>query len=267
MHISSRLTSLSFALLALPQLALSVPTPLPHHATHAEFHKMRALGRRQATAPACDTVIGQGPGVSIVIQNKSGATRKVSVTPGSDIPAAYQGELSICPGQDVTFFPGSDFHGVLHDLEGKGSMLEMNITPDGCAWWDVSLTRGQSNMIAGPAGGKMQGEADYMGKANAAWWSLPFQARQDYNYNTKYIEADGDGIKKLYMDAGDGTDPDRNVAYQNAIQFLQVDAKFNAYVARGSPWGTSPADRAADFFSQQVQNAVGSGTQFMMQLM
>lgn len=187
----------------------------------------------------------------ITIINKSSEDKAYDVETNSDIlPPAFQpctGCITVGAGKTIIFHPGP-WIGALTADHHQGTRHEMNFfSSKGNTWFNDDMELGMSDETLGPSDNRnkigstesaIAGEQNTLAKANAAWSSTD-PAKKQALLNTGYLAGD---INKLTMVRMDKQAPEL------VVDWLQIDAKFNAYVAHGSVAGQTPseADKIAD---------------------
>ena len=165
---------------------------------------------------------------------------------GPSVFKSCQQCIKVKAGQTIAFHPGLGFNGALTRNNHQGSRHEINFEP-GITWYDVDMEKGMSDETLGPTdvhmktnkgGNPISGETNTLAKANAAWKKAHAQTKQAL-LRTGYLEGNEQRLARVRMDEG---------APASVIDWLQLDADFNAYVSCGSVSGkpSTPASRKAD---------------------
>ncbi|MCJ1465933.1 hypothetical protein MMC07_004552 [Pseudocyphellaria aurata] len=148
------------------------------------------------------------------------------------------GCITVGAGQTINFHPGP-FNGALTANQHTGTRHEFNFasTP-GSAWYDDDMERGMSDETLGPSDNRPKnggtesgvvGEQDTLAKANAAWQQTDSDNQQAL-LDSGYFGGDKQQLTMVRMDAN---------APDLVVNWLQMDAKFNAYIGAGSVVGKS----------------------------
>ncbi|TKA58693.1 hypothetical protein B0A49_12491 [Cryomyces minteri] len=173
----------------------------------------------------------------ITIINKGTTDRTFNVeTSSSCPPSVYQGgHFTVGAGQTTNFHPGASWIGAISDKAGKGTRFEPNFGSAGVTWYDADMEIGMSDAVIAPVDGSgpLAGEKDTLSTANAVWSSVD-SATKSTLLSSGYIFGSTNSLTSVYMDTG----AKKTAAGATAINFLQVTAKFNAYVTCGSVGGT-----------------------------
>ena len=187
-----------------------------------------------AVANADQGVSNWSPGDPVVtIINTSSQDKTYDVETDSAAPqSAFQscaGCITVGAGQTVNFHPGP-FNRALTANHHTGTRHELNfVSQPGSSWYDDDMQYGMSDETLGPSdnSGRTCGEQDTLAKANAAW-SHTDSGKQQTLLDSGYFAGDN---QKLTMVRMDGSAP------QLVVDWLQVDADFNAYIGAGSVLG------------------------------
>ncbi|KAL2352722.1 hypothetical protein BJ546DRAFT_1064061 [Cryomyces antarcticus] len=173
----------------------------------------------------------------ITIINKGTTDRTFNVETSSSCPSSvYQGgHFTVGAGQTTNFHPGASWIGAISDKAGKGTRFEPNFGSAGVTWYDADMEIGMSNAVLTPVDGSgpLAGEKDTLSTANAVWSNVD-SATKSTLLSSGYISGSTNSLTSVYMDTG----AKKTTAGTTAINFLQVTAKFNAYVTCGSVGGT-----------------------------
>ena len=205
------------------------------------------------------TVVGADQGVStwspddpvVTIINTSSQDKAYDVETDSTAPQSAFHSCTACitvgAGQTVTFHPGP-FNGALTANHHTGTRHELNfVSTPGGIWYDDDMQFGMSDETLGPSDNRnkigstdsaIAGEQDTLAKANAAW-SHTDSGKQQALLDSGYVAGDKQKLTMVRMDAQ---------APPLVINWLQMDADFNAYIGAGSVDGNvaTAVDHAAD---------------------
>lgn len=162
--------------------------------------------------------------------------------------ATCNGCVKVAAGQTVRFHPGARFNGAITANHHTGTRHEVNfLSIPGQTWYNTDMELGMSDETLGPTdhrkkvdgGSSLAGESDCVAKANAAWHGTP-REQQAALLQTGYIKGTVGGPLT-------GVTIDRN-APDLVVDWLQLTADFNSYVASGSVINQpkSASDAAAD---------------------
>lgn len=187
----------------------------------------------------------------ITIINTSSKNKAYDVETSSVAgPSAFHsctGCITVGAGKTVKFHPGP-WNGALTANNHKGTRHEFNfMSPQGTTWFDDDMESGMSDETLGPSDNRKKigssesavtGEQDTLAKANAAWSSTDPGKKQAL-LNTGYLAGDKNRLTMVRMD---------KQAPSLVVDWLQIDADFNAYIGPGSVEGKTPseADKIAD---------------------
>lgn len=180
----------------------------------------------------------------VTIINTSSQDKAYDVETDSAAPqSAFRscsGCITVGAGQTVTFHPGQ-FNGALTANHHTGTRHELNFATNlGQTWYDDDMQYGMSDETLGPSdhSGNVAGEQDTLAKANAAWPHTD-SGKQQALLDTGYFAGDAQELTMVRMDAN---------APPLVIDWLQIDADFNAYIGHGSVVGEAATgvDHAAD---------------------
>ncbi|MCJ1467443.1 hypothetical protein MMC07_006068 [Pseudocyphellaria aurata] len=197
------------------------------------------------------TIVVNADDPVITIINTSSEAKTYDVETSSDIhPPAVQsctGCITVEAGKTLTFLPGQ-WIGALTANHHQGTRHEFDfVSPLDTTWYDDDMEGGMSDETLGPSDHRTKigstesaiaGEQDTLAKANAAWVSTDPGKKQAL-LKTGYLAGDSNRLTMVRMD---------KQAPELVVNWLQIDARFNAYVAHGSVQGQTPseADKIAD---------------------
>ena len=180
----------------------------------------------------------------ITIINTSSQDKAYDVETSAAAPAsAFQSCtrcITVAAKQTVKFHPGP-FIGALTANHHTGTRHEFNfVTDPGSTWYDDDMEYGMSDETLGPSdhSSPIRGERDTLGKANAAW-SHTDSAKKKALLDSGYFAGSNGKLTMVRMDKS---------APELVVDWLQMDADFNAYIGAGSVAGKVPTevDRKAD---------------------
>lgn len=150
--------------------------------------------------------------------------------------ASCTGCITVGAGKTVKFHPGA-WNGALTANHHTGTRHEINFLADpGNVWYDDDMQYGMSDETLGPSDNRnkigssesaVAGEQDTLAKANAAWSHADSETQQAL-LDTGYFAGDKQKLTMVRMDIN---------APQRVINWLQMDADFNAYIGAGSVEG------------------------------
>ena len=187
----------------------------------------------------------------ITIINTSSQDKAYDVETSAAAPrSAFQscvGCIKVGAGKTIKFHPGP-FNGALTADHHTGTRHEFNfISPPGTTWYDDDMQYGMSDETLGPSDNRKKigstesaiaGEQDTLAKANAAW-SHTHPEKKEAMLHSGYFAGDKQKLTMVRMDAN---------APPEVVDWLQMDADFNAYVGSGSIAGqaSTAVQHAAD---------------------
>lgn len=164
------------------------------------------------------------------------------------------GCITVGAGKTVNFHPGA-WNGALTANQHTGTRHEINFVADpGSVWYDDDMQYGMSDETLGPSDNRnkigssesaVAGEQDTLAKANAAW-SHADSATQQALLDSGYFAGDQQKLTMVRMDIN---------APQRVINWLQIDADFNAYIGAGSVEGkvATAVDHESDLKTTNLQ--------------
>ena len=202
-----------------------------------------------APAQGVSTWSPEDPVITII--NTSSHDKAYDVeTSSAAPPSAFQtctGCIKVGAGKTVKFHPGP-FNGALTANQHGGTRHEFNfISPPGSTWYNDDMEYGMSDETLGPSDNRRKigstesaiaGESDTLAKANAAWLHTDASKRQAM-LRTRYFSGNLQRLTKVRMD---------DHAPRLVVDWLQMDAGFNAYIGAGSVPGkkATASDQMAD---------------------
>ncbi|MCJ1465353.1 hypothetical protein MMC07_003971 [Pseudocyphellaria aurata] len=219
-----------------------------------------ALGLMEAAVVSADQGVSNwSPGDPVITFVNTSTKNKAYDVETSSVagPSAFKscsGCITVGAGKTVIFHPGP-WNGALTANHHQGTRHELNfLSPPGTTWYDDDMEYGMSDETLGPSDHRkkigssesaVSGEPDTLAKANAAW-SHTDPGKKQALLNTGYLAGDMNRLTKVRMD---------KQAPGLVVDWLQIDADFNAYIGPGSVAGKSPsqADKIADKKSTFVE--------------
>ncbi|MCJ1428990.1 hypothetical protein MMC29_006903 [Sticta canariensis] len=177
--------------------------------------------------------------INISSHDKAYDVETSSAAPNSAFPSCT-GCITVAAGQTVKFHPGP-FIGALTANHHTGTRHEFNFFSNpGSSWYDDDMQYGMSDETLGPSdhSSQIRGEKDTLGKANAAWAHTD-STKKKALLHSGYFAGNNGKLTMVRMDAS---------APELVINWLQMDADFNAYIGAGSVEGkvATEVDKKAD---------------------
>lgn len=194
----------------------------------------------------------------VTIVNMSGRDYIYDVERDSQSPpgtfASCTGCIKVPAGKTIRFHPGQRFNGAVTANHHRGTRHELNfLSAPGECWYDDDMERGMSDETLGPTDHRRQpdgssslvGEADVLAKANAAWAHTPAATQQALLHSGYFKGTVGGKLAHVSIDQQAGS---------NVVDWFQLDAAFDAYIATGSVAGRSStqADLVANRMVRKV---------------